>query len=80
MLIPKLWYVKVTEENKVILNLWRQSCKSWKSSWRKVIEEDYIVENGAYISERQVKNQYEPYIRVEITFNQFKKHILNAKT
>lgn len=80
MSIPKLWYLKVTEQNIVILNLWRQSCPLWRSSWRKVNKDNYIVENGSYITEREVKNQFEPYIRVEITFNYFKKHILNAKT
>jgi hypothetical protein len=64
--LPKKWCVKVTEENQKIIAKWRNFSNVTTSI-------DYYVRNDKWSEPTKDKNY------TEITFEQFKKHVLNMK-
>jgi len=70
--LPEKWFIKITDENKEVLNEWKRNTKFKHAITEK---ESFVVENGdMYVTNYWSNN------RAEITFEQFKKYVLKQET
>jgi len=67
-MIPTKWKLKVTSENRKLINNWRNTLKS--DFIKKEIRHDYVVQDGYGL------NETHSYTYPEITTDQFKYHVL----
>jgi len=70
--LPEKWFIKITDENKEVLNEWKRNTKFKQTITEK---ESFVVEDGGMYGTKYWSDN-----KTEITFEQFKKYVLKQET